>query len=78
MKVPSVPLQIWSSLCENVTHFKELLPGESLHDSDVFGVLDPGTGPAPGVWADSGWLRRTLTKCRCLRLNPPDNQGVTL
>jgi hypothetical protein len=62
MKVPLVPLEAWRSLYESALHFKELRPWESLHDSDVFGVLDPGTGRT-GYCSVFGALGQMLALC---------------
>lgn len=62
MKIPTVPLQTWHSLYENSLRFMELCPWESLHDSDVFGVLDPTTGQT-GYCCVLGALGQMLALC---------------
>lgn len=61
-KIPSAPLETWRSLYENSLRFLELRPWESLQDSDIFGVLHPGTGRT-GYCCVLGALGQVLALC---------------
>jgi hypothetical protein len=62
MKTPNVPLEVWRNLYENSLSFMQLRPWESLHDSDVFAVLDPATGRT-GYCSIMGALGQVFALC---------------